>query len=82
AVARQLRRRLEAASVLANGLAIGDTRYWTSGPLERTAQVMGRLLGHPVAVEPLPEPFRHDGTPTFSGLESLPALATEAHPTQ
>lgn len=82
AVARQLRRRLEAASVLANSLAIGDTRYWTSGPLERTAQVMGRLLGYPVAVEPLPEPFRHDSTPTFSGLESLPALATEAHPTQ
>jgi glutamate racemase len=61
AVARQLRRRLEAADFLADGRAVGSVRYFTSGALERTSHVMSRLLDHPVALESLPEPFRHGG---------------------
>lgn len=62
AVARQLRRRLEAADLLADGRAAGGASYFTSGALERTGHVMSRLLGHLVALEPLPEPFRHGGS--------------------
>ncbi|MEI2781006.1 MAG: glutamate racemase [Candidatus Competibacter sp.] len=61
AVARQLRRRLETADLLADGRAGGGASYFTSGALERTGHVMSRLLGHPVAPESLPEPFRHGG---------------------
>ena len=62
AVARQLRRRLETADLLADGRAGGGASYFTSGALERTGHVMSRLLGHPVAPESLPEPFRHGGS--------------------
>lgn len=62
AVARQLRRRLEAADLLADGRTAGGASYFTSGALERTGHVMSRLLGHLVALEPLPEPFRHSGS--------------------
>jgi len=58
AVARQLRRRLEAGELLANGGATGGERYFTSGALERSARVMNRLLGHAVSLETLPE--RHE----------------------
>lgn len=54
AVARQLRRRLEAAELLADGRIASDERYFTSGIPERTSQLMSRLLGHPVVVEALP----------------------------
>ena len=57
AVARQLRRRLEAAELLADGRAVGGERYFTSGAPEPTARLMARLLGQPVTVEILPERF-------------------------
>ncbi len=55
AVARQLRRRLETAGLLADGGATGGERYFTSGAPERTLQVMSRLLGHAITLETLPE---------------------------
>jgi len=55
AVARQLRRRLNAASLLALSDQTGAVRYFTSGAPQRTAHVMGRLLGHPVSAEALPQ---------------------------
>ncbi len=58
AVARQLRRRLEAARLLADGGAIGGERYLTSGAPEPTARLMTRLLGQSVIVEVLPERFQ------------------------
>ena len=58
AVARQLRRRLEAVGELASGDAPGDECYFTSGALEPTAQVMRQLLGHPVTLAMLPECVR------------------------
>ncbi|MDG4551310.1 MAG: glutamate racemase [Candidatus Contendobacter sp.] len=58
AVARQLRRRLEAAHLLADGRAVGGERYFTSGAHEPTARLMARLLGRPVTLEILPERFR------------------------
>ncbi len=54
AVARQLRRRLETAELLADSRAFGGERYFTSGIPERTSQLVSRLLGHPVVVEALP----------------------------
>ena len=57
AVAQQLRRRLEAVGLLADGRAPGTEDYFTSGIPERTAQVMKRLLAHPVALQILPERF-------------------------
>jgi hypothetical protein len=56
-VAQQLRRRLEAVDLLADGRTPGVERYFTSGVPERTARVMKRLLAHPVALETLPERF-------------------------
>ncbi|HRZ23090.1 MAG TPA: glutamate racemase [Candidatus Contendobacter sp.] len=61
AVARQLRRRLEAAELLADGRAVGGERYFTSGAPEPTARLMARLLGQPVTVEILPERFGQSG---------------------
>lgn len=58
AVARQLRRRLEAANLLADGRTAGGERYFTSGAPEPTAHLMARLLGHPLVLEILPERFR------------------------
>ena len=58
AVARQLRRRLEAARLLADGGAIGGERYLTSGAPEPTARLMTRLLEQSVIVEVLPERFQ------------------------
>jgi len=54
AVARQLRRRLEMAELLADGRVAGGERYFTSGIPERTSQLVSRLLGHSVVVEALP----------------------------
>ncbi len=58
AVAQQLRRRLEAASLLATNDKTGAERYFSSGVLEQTAPVMDRLLSHAITLEALPEPFR------------------------
>ncbi len=60
AVARQLRRRLEAGGLLAEIHATGGARYFTSGPLEPTAGIMEHLLGHPVRLEALPAHALHD----------------------
>ncbi|MFZ1325069.1 MAG: glutamate racemase [Candidatus Contendobacter sp.] len=70
AVARQLRRRLEAGALLAAGP--GDARYFTSGALEPTAQIMTTLLGHPVALTVLPEHFRQADRPA-PGAATVPA---------
>jgi len=80
AVARQLRRRLEAADLLADGRAAGGGRYFTSGALERTGHVMSRLLDHPVALESLPEPFLHGGIPSDPAPAPVAALALGAGP--
>lgn len=58
AVARQLHRRLEAAHLLVDDHAVGGERYFTSGSPEPTARLMARLLGRPITLEALPEPFR------------------------
>ncbi|HRC72021.1 MAG TPA: glutamate racemase [Candidatus Competibacter sp.] len=58
AVARQVRRRLEAAASLADSNSMNGERYFTSGAPERTARVMGLLLEQPISLHPLPEPFR------------------------
>jgi glutamate racemase len=61
AVARQLRRRLETAELLADSRAGGGgERYFTSGAPEPTARLMARLLGRPVTLEVLPERFRQN----------------------
>jgi glutamate racemase len=80
AVARQLRRRLEAADLLADGRATGGASYFTSGALERTGHVMSRLLGHLVALEPLPEPFRHGGSLSDPAPAPVAALAPGTGP--
>lgn len=58
AVARQLRRRLEAVGKLASADVAGGACYFTSGSPEPTAQVMSQLLGHPVTLAMLPERVR------------------------
>jgi glutamate racemase len=73
AVARQLRRRLEAADLLADSRAAGGEGYFTSGVPERTARVMSRLLGHSVAAETLPDRFLHG-----EGLHSPELSAPDA----
>lgn len=72
AVARQLRRRLEIAGLLATTGAPGGAAYFTSGVPEHTAQIMSRLLEQPVAVAPLPECLLHGGV--FHPQESPPTL--------
>ena len=59
AVARQLRRRLEAEALRADGGAAGGQRYFSSGlPLEPTARLMAQLLERPITLEILPDRFR------------------------
>lgn len=53
AVARELRRRLDKAGLLAATGRRGSQRFWTTGPPEQAAAVMSQLLGAPVAVERL-----------------------------
>lgn len=75
AVARQLRSQLENKQLLADTAAFGSERYFTSGAPELTATVIHRLLGYPVALDPLPERFRHNGIVQanlkFSGSSAL-----------
>ena len=80
AVARQLRRRLEAGELLADGCAAGGERYFTSGAPEPTARLMARLLGHPVTLEVLPERFRQGGMPQIPEAPPVPQAAV-ANPT-
>ena len=58
AVAQQLRRQLELGELLAESGAPGGERYFTSGQPEQTLPVVSRLLGYPLTLEVLPEPYR------------------------
>ena len=51
AVARELRRRLTAGSLLAPDDAVATERYFTTGNPEQATRVMSQLLGRPVNVE-------------------------------
>jgi len=50
AVARELRRRLEAADLLASNGRVGTDRFWTTGPVELAQPVIAQLWGAPVEV--------------------------------
>jgi glutamate racemase len=54
AVARQVRRRLEGAGLLAAGPRDGRARCWTSGCASRGLALMERLWDGPLSLEPLP----------------------------
>jgi glutamate racemase len=54
AVARELRRRLERAGLLAAGREQGSESFWTSGSREEAAPIMSQLWGSPVTLETLP----------------------------
>ena len=43
AVAREVRRRLEQAGLLADAARSGTTRFWTSGPPAQLEQMLGTL---------------------------------------
>ena len=60
AVARQVRRRLEALASLADEAGTGSEYYLTSGVLERTAPVMSLLLERPIRLEALPDALGQD----------------------
>jgi glutamate racemase len=55
AVARELRRRLNAAGLLTPSCDPGRDRFWTSAPPDTVAPVIARLWGRAVMVEPLPD---------------------------
>ena len=55
AVARELRRRLEANGLLSQGNGPGTVRFLTSGDPAQVASVIGRLWAHPVDVQRLPD---------------------------
>jgi glutamate racemase len=50
AVARELRRRLEAGGLLAREGRAGRERFWTTGPPEQSESVMAQLWGSPIEV--------------------------------
>lgn len=54
AVARQLRRRIEAAGLATLETTAGNVRLWTSGDTEQAREVMELLRGKATAVESLP----------------------------
>lgn len=54
AVARELRRRLEAGGLLAPDGRIGRERFWTTGPVEQSQAVMTQLWGSPIDVLMVP----------------------------
>jgi len=51
AVARELRRRLDAGNLRTRRQGSGSLRFWTSGSVDRASAVMGQLLGKPVRAE-------------------------------
>lgn len=57
AVARQLRRVLEARNLLAPATSPGTECFWTTGDLETARRVMATLWGRAVEVQPVPEPY-------------------------
>lgn len=54
AVSRQLRQRLISLDLISERLGVGNERYFTSGGLQTTAEVMGRLLDKTIYLESLP----------------------------
>ncbi|WP_026369463.1 glutamate racemase [Kallotenue papyrolyticum] len=58
AVARQLRRVLEARDLLSPAPTPGSERFWTSGDLVQAQRVITTLWGRPVEVQPVPAPYR------------------------
>jgi glutamate racemase len=50
AVARELRRRLEAHDLLAPHTRAGTERFWTTGPPEQSQAVIAQLWGRPIEV--------------------------------
>ncbi len=57
AVARQLRRVLEARDLLGHDALPGAERFWTSGDPDASAPVFARLCGREVEVLPLPREY-------------------------
>ena len=55
AVARQVRRRLEDADLLALAPGEGSERFWTSGAPDQARALIGRLWGKRLEVDALPE---------------------------
>ena len=55
AVARELRRRLEASGLLRSDGHVGTERFWTSGPLPKARAVIEQLWRHGADVSPLPD---------------------------
>ena len=50
AVAKELRRRLEAGGLLAPDARVGSERFWTTGPPEQSQAVIAQLWGTPIEV--------------------------------
>jgi glutamate racemase len=50
AVARELRRRLEAAGLLATHTRVGNERFWTTGSAEQSRAVIAQLWGRAIEV--------------------------------
>lgn len=50
AVARELRRRLDAAGVLAPDTRVGTERFWTTGPPAQSEAVIAQLWGRPIEI--------------------------------
>jgi glutamate racemase len=77
AVARQVRRRLEADGLLAPGPRPGRERFVTSGCSARARALMSRLWGAPVIVEPWADPLR----PSYAAMpEPLPIAGDRVWP--
>jgi glutamate racemase len=55
AVARELRRRLQAGGLLAPETRTGNERFWTTGPTEPVRAVMVQLWGKPLELSRVPE---------------------------
>jgi len=53
AVARELRRRLSLATLLAPDSVVAAEHYWTTGDVAQATRVVGQLVGYPVMVEQL-----------------------------
>lgn len=78
AVARQVRRRLEALASLADEAGTGSERYLTSGVLERTAPVMSLLLERPIRLEALPDASGQGQQRIDPAALTAPAIGTQA----
>jgi glutamate racemase len=57
AVARELRRRLQASGLLSGRAQPGTERFWTSGPPERVQDVVAQLWANDVDVREVPSGF-------------------------